>query len=92
LLDGVSQQGATHVILDVTGVPEADAGMADALLRASQAVKLLGAEVILTGIKPAFARAMIELGVEVGALVTRATLAGGIRVAMGQTRVAPAFG
>lgn len=84
LLNGVTNQGATHVILDVTGVPEADSGMADALIRASQAVRLLGAKVILTGIQPAFARTLIELGVDLSGLVTQATLAGGIRAAMGR--------
>lgn len=84
LLNGVTNQGATHVILDVTGVPEADSGMADALIRASQAVRLLGANVILTGIQPAFARTLIELGADISGLVTQATLAGGIRAAMGR--------
>lgn len=84
LLSGVTARGATHVILDVTGVPEADTEMADALIRASRAVRLLGANVILSGIQPAFARTLIELGVDVGGLVTQATLAGGIRAAMGR--------
>lgn len=84
LLNGVTNQSATHVILDVTGVPEADTGMADALIRASQAVRLLGAKVILTGIQPAFARTLIELGVDLSGLVTQSTLASGIRAAMGR--------
>jgi rsbT co-antagonist protein RsbR len=55
--------------------------VADALLRAAQAVKLLGAEVILTGIRPEVAQTLVGLGVSFNSLVTRSTLQSGIAYA-----------
>jgi len=82
LLAGVTTHRASFVILDVTGVPEADAGVADALLRAARAVRLLGARVILTGICPAIAQTLVQMGVGLEGLVTLATLEAGIAHAM----------
>jgi rsbT co-antagonist protein RsbR len=78
LAAGVAAQQARTAILDVTGIPEADAGVAEALVRAAQAIRLLGAEVVLTGIQPAFARTMVDLGVQLSGIITRATLRDGI--------------
>jgi PAS domain S-box-containing protein len=86
LLDGVTRTGAGAVILDVTGVPAVDAGTAEALLRAARAVALLGAEVVLTGIRPEVARTLVELDADLGAIVTRGTLKAGIAYAMGKRR------
>jgi rsbT co-antagonist protein RsbR len=85
LAAGVVEQGARTAILDVTGVPEADASVAEALVRAAQAIRLLGAEVVLTGIQPAFARTLVELGVHLQGITTRGTLRDGIAHAMGLT-------
>jgi rsbT co-antagonist protein RsbR len=84
LLEGVVAHAARVAILDVTGVPEVGAEVADALVRATRAVRLLGAKVILTGLGPAAARALIELGVDLGDLSTRATLRDGISLAFGR--------
>ncbi|WP_437923077.1 STAS domain-containing protein [Sorangium sp. So ce291] len=64
--------------LDITGVPVVDAAVANALFKTAQAVKLLGATVILTGIQPKIAQALVELGVDLSSLVTRGTLESGI--------------
>ncbi len=82
LLDGVAQNRAKVVILDVTGVPEMDEQTADALLKAARAVSLLGAEVILTGIRPDVARILVEIATEIGSIVTQSTLKAGIAYAM----------
>jgi rsbT co-antagonist protein RsbR len=82
LLDGVSRSGARVVILDVTGVPAVDTRTADALLRAARAVSLLGAEVVLTGIRPEVARTLVELGMDLGSMMTRSTLKAGIAYAL----------
>lgn len=82
LLEGVSRYGARVVILDVTGVPDVDDRTADALLRAARAVSLLGAEVVLTGIRPEVARTLVELGSDLGSIITRSTLKAGIAYAM----------
>jgi rsbT co-antagonist protein RsbR len=65
LLARVTDDGATHVILDVTGVSEADASMANALISTARAVGLLGARTVITGVKPAVAQAMVDLGLHV---------------------------
>jgi anti-anti-sigma regulatory factor len=58
--------------------------VANALIRAAQAVKLLGANVVLTGIRPEIAQTLVGLGVDLGGLTTRSTLQAGIAFAMAQ--------
>jgi len=82
LLTGVTNTGASIVILDVTGVPSVDQQTADVLVHSAKAVGLLGAEVILTGIGPEVARTLVELGVQLGSIVTRGTLKDGIAYGM----------
>lgn len=82
LLTGVSAANARTVILDITGVSLVDTQVASALLRAAQAVKLLGAEVILTGIRPEVAQTLVTLGADLSGITTRATLQSGIASAM----------
>jgi len=65
LLARVSNDGATHVILDVTGVSEADAPMVNALISTARAVGLLGARTVITGVTSAVAQAMVELDLHV---------------------------
>ncbi|WP_437617396.1 PAS domain S-box protein [Sorangium sp. So ce1151] len=86
LLQGVVAQRATTVILDVTGVPMVDAEVADSLLRAAQAVKLLGAEVILTGVRPEVAQTMVGIGIDLQELVTLSSLQSGLHHALGRSR------
>lgn len=78
LLQGVSERGAHSVILDVTGVTVIDTQVADTLMRAARAVGLLGANVIMTGIRPEVAQTLITLGVDLTGIVTCATLQSGI--------------
>ena len=82
LLAGIATTRARVAILDITGVSRLDAQVTDCLLRAARAVRLLGAEVVITGIQPAVAQALVGLGVDLGALVTRGTLESGISWAM----------
>ncbi len=78
LLAGVGERRARAVILDITGVRTIDARVADALLRAARAVRLLGAEAILTGIGPEVARTLIGLGFDLRGVVTLADLRAGV--------------
>jgi CheY-like chemotaxis protein/anti-anti-sigma regulatory factor len=78
---GIVSKGARVAIIDITGVPTVDTHVASVLIRASQAVRLLGAEVVLTGIRSRVARALVELGVDLGGLVTRGSLQAGITYA-----------
>lgn len=85
LLEGVAYHRAEVAILDITGVQVVDTQVADSLLRAAQAVKLLGAQVVLTGINPAMAQTLVHLGADMSGIVTRSTLQSGIAWAV-QTR------
>jgi rsbT co-antagonist protein RsbR len=78
LLAGIAQKGARVAILDITGVSVVDAQVATTLVRAAQAARLLGAQVVLTGIRGNVAQTLIELDVDLSGLVTRGTLQGGI--------------
>jgi rsbT co-antagonist protein RsbR len=82
LLAGVATSRATTAILDITGVQVVDTQVANALLRAAQAVKLLGARVVLTGIRPEIAQTLVGLGLDLGGITTRATLQSGIAFAL----------
>lgn len=84
LLEGITSSGAGIAILDITGVPLVDTQVADALLRAAQAVRLLGAQVVLTGIRPEVAQTLVGLGADLREIVSRSTLQSGIAYAMAQ--------
>jgi rsbT co-antagonist protein RsbR len=82
LLEGVSNRRARVVILDITGVPVVDTSVANHLLQATQAVRLLGAECVLVGITPEVAQTVVGLGVDLRGLTTRSDLQGGIEYAL----------
>jgi rsbT co-antagonist protein RsbR len=82
LLEGVSSRRVRTVIIDITGVLVVDTQVANVLLRAAQATRLLGAETILTGIRPEVAQTLVQLGADLSALVTRSTLQSGITYAL----------
>jgi rsbT co-antagonist protein RsbR len=82
LLTGVTASRASIVILDITGVSIVDTQVADAFIRASQAVSLLGAQAVLTGIRPEVAQTLVQLGVDLRSIVTRGTLQDGIAYAL----------
>jgi anti-anti-sigma regulatory factor len=85
LLAGVSANRARIVILDITGMPLVDAQAADALIFAARAVRLLGAAVVVTGIRADVAQKLIELDVDLSGIVTRNSLQSGIAYALDQT-------
>lgn len=72
------------VIIDITGVKQVDTHVANTILRTAQALGLVGAEVVLTGIRSDVARTLVELDVSLATLVVRGTLASGIAYATGQ--------
>ncbi len=82
LLKGIAVHHAQVAILDITGVPVVDIQVADGLIRAAQAVKLLGAQVILTGIRPEVAQTLVGLSTDLSGLITRSTLQSGIDFAI----------
>ncbi|WP_437636591.1 PAS domain-containing protein [Sorangium sp. So ce854] len=82
LLEGVARHATRIAILDITGVKAVDAHVAEMLVQAAHAAELLGARVVLTGIQPAIARTMIELGIDLQGLMTAGTLQSGIAYAV----------
>lgn len=82
LLEGVSIHNARLAIIDITGLPVVDSQVANALLQAAQAVKLLGAEVLLTGIGPEVAQTLVGIGADLSGLRTPGTLQAGINYAL----------
>ena len=86
LLKGVEKYSAEMVLMDVTGVPFVDTPVADMFLRAASAVKLLGAQLILTGIRPDVARTMIGLSADLLGVVTLRSLEQGIAFALSRMK------
>jgi rsbT co-antagonist protein RsbR len=82
LLEGVARYQASLAILDITGVSIVDTQVAQALISAAQAVRLLGAQVMLTGIQPQIAQTLVHLGVDLSSIVTRGSLQSGIAEAL----------
>jgi rsbT co-antagonist protein RsbR len=81
LLHGITERHARIAILDITGVPIVDTHVAGALIRAAQAAQLLGAQVVLTGIRPEVAQTLVGMGTELQGITTRSDLQSGIAFA-----------
>ncbi len=82
LLATIEAESARVVIVDVTGVPEVDTQVAQAVKQTAKATRLLGAETILVGIRPEVAQTLIALGVKLGDVVTRRDLQSGFQHAL----------
>lgn len=86
LLEAISKAEAEVTLIDVTGVPVMDTGVARHILKTVAAAEMLGTRVILTGISPSTAQTMVKLGIDMTGVPTRATLKAGIALAMSLTR------
>lgn len=75
LLQAIVDQNAAMAILDITGVPMVDTVVAQYLLKTAMAVRLMGTECVISGIRPQIAQTIVQLGIELGDITTRATLA-----------------
>jgi GAF domain-containing protein len=84
-LQGVQTNQTRVVIIDITGVKRVDAAVAGTLVKMAQGLRLLGAQVMLTGIGPSVATTLIELGIDLQTIITRSTLQSAIAYAMGQS-------
>ncbi|MBB6451271.1 rsbT co-antagonist protein RsbR [Geomicrobium halophilum] len=86
LLDGIIQHRAQVVLIDITGVPVVDTMVAHHIIKASQAVQLVGAECILVGIRPEIAQTIVNLGIDLSKIITKSTLQKGVYTALQMTR------
>jgi len=82
LLEAVVSKEASLAIIDITGVPTVDTLVAQHLLKTVAAARLMGAECLISGIRPQIAQTIIHLGVELEGVTTKATLADAFRVAL----------
>lgn len=82
LLQRILEERAPIAILDITGVPTVDTMTAQHLLKTVAAARLMGAECIISGIRPQIAQTIVHLGVDLGDVTTKATLADAFEVAL----------
>jgi rsbT co-antagonist protein RsbR len=82
LLQEIVNLGAGIAIIDITGVPTVDTLVAQHLLKAVAAARLMGADCIISGIRPQIAQTIVHLGVDLGDVVTKATLADAFALAL----------
>jgi len=76
------ETGAEVAIIDITGVPTVDTLVAQHLIKTVTAARLMGAECIISGIRPQIAQTIVHLGVDLGDILTKATLADAFAVAL----------
>ena len=88
LLGKIVETGSGIAIIDITGVPTVDTLVAQHLLKTMAAARLMGAECIVSGIRPQIAQTIVHLGVELGDVVTKASLAGAFAVALERLHLA----
>jgi len=82
LLTRIVETGAAIAILDITGVPTVDTLVAQHLLKTVAAARLMGAECIISGIRPQIAQTIVHLGVDLQGVITKATLADAFAIAL----------
>lgn len=82
LLDSVVEQHARYAILDITGVSTVDSLVAQHLMKTVAAARLMGAECIVSGIRPAIAQTIVHLGIDLSSVQTRASLADALEYAL----------
>jgi len=82
LLQEIVNLGAAIAIIDITGVPTVDTLVAQHLLKAVAAARLMGADCIISGIRPQIAQTIVHLGVNLGDVTTKATLADAFALAL----------
>ena len=85
LLQRIVETGAAIAIIDITGVPTVDTMTAQHLLKTVTAARLMGAECIISGIRPQIAQTIVHLGVDLGNVQTKASLADAFRLALQRT-------
>jgi rsbT co-antagonist protein RsbR len=81
LLEKIIETASQIVIMDITGVPVVDTAVAKHLLETVSAARLLGAEVLIVGLTSRIAMTLVHLGIDLGGVVTRTTMARGLQFA-----------
>jgi len=84
LLQSIVDTGADIAIIDITGVPTVDTLVAQHLLKTVTAIRLMGADCIISGIRPQIAQTIVHLGIDLQGITTKATLADALALALRQ--------
>ncbi|GIJ08363.1 STAS domain-containing protein [Micromonospora andamanensis] len=79
LLQTLVDTGSPYAIIDITGVPAVDTQVAQHILKTVVAARLMGADCIISGIRPQIAQTIVALGIEFGDIATKASLADALR-------------
>ncbi|MFC6579414.1 STAS domain-containing protein [Planomonospora parontospora] len=87
LLQTLVDTGSEHAVIDITGVPAVDTQVAQHLLKTVVAARLMGAECVISGIRPQIAHTIVTLGIEFGDIVTKASLADALAHALRRSGV-----
>lgn len=87
LLTEIVDTGSTIAILDISGVPAVDSLVAQHLIKTVSATRLMGAECIISGIRPEIAQTMVHLGIDLSGIVTKASLASALQHAFALQKV-----
>jgi rsbT co-antagonist protein RsbR len=82
LLTRIVETGSELAIIDITGVPTVDTLVAQHLLKTVTAIRLMGADCIISGVRPQIAQTIVHLGIDLQGIVTKASLADALQVAM----------
>ena len=82
LLGRIVETNSPVALVDIMGVPTIDTQTAQHLIETISAVRLLGAQVVLTGVRPAIAQTLVHLGIDLSSIMTRSSLAAGLQVAL----------
>ena len=82
LLERIVETNSPIALVDIQGVPTIDTQTAQHIIETITAVRLLGAQVVLTGVRPVIAQTLVHLGVDLSGITTRASMAAGLKVAM----------
>jgi PAS domain S-box-containing protein len=82
LLERIVETNSPVALVDIMGVPTIDTQTAQHLIETITAVRLLGAQVVLTGVRPAIAQTLVHLGIDLSGITTRSSLAAGLAVAL----------
>lgn len=90
LLQTLVDTGSPYAIIDITGVPAVDTQVAQHILKTVVAARLMGADCIISGIRPQIAQTIVALGIEFGDIATKASLADALRHVLRLTGVATA--
>jgi rsbT co-antagonist protein RsbR len=79
LLQEIVSTGSSITILDISGVPAVDSLVAQHLIKTVSATRLMGAECIISGIRPEIAQTIVHLGIDLSEIITKASLASALR-------------